>query len=789
MSSKKLVIVESPTKARKLSEYLDSSYVVRASVGHVRDLPKSKIGIDTQTWEPTYQVSPDKTKVIKELRDHAAKAESIYLATDPDREGEAIAWHIKYLLQHKDAEADSSAELDSGSSKKTSKKSTKKTAKTSTPASATAPFYRATFHEITKSAVLEALAHPSHINQDLVDAQQARRVVDRLVGYQLSPVLWRKIRRGLSAGRVQSVALRLIVEREREIEAFKPDEYWELDVALQTGAGKLKSAMFVDGKPLPELPSGVLVARVAELDGGKYEPSTESQVTPVVNALPGAEYQVSLIEKKERRRQSPPPFTTSTLQQAAANRLGYTSKQTMRLAQQLYEEGLITYHRTDSVNLSQSALAMAREFIEQELGAQYLPAKPRYFKSSSKNAQEAHEAVRVTQIHLRGDAVAAKGHKLTGSHVKLYDLIWRRFVSSQMTEAVYDQTSISIVATPESHHRQHFKQATLKASGSTLKFDGWLRFNTSSQDVILPELAQGQTLEYVEHQAAQKFTQPPARYNDASLVKELEKRGIGRPSTYASIISVIEDRGYVDRIDRRFQATAIGSTVSDFLLQHFPQIMDYDFTAEMEDDLDAISLGKKDWQQVMKQFYGPFEKVLTQVQEKAERVQVPVEKTGEACPKCGAEHQGEVVIRTGRYGKFKSCSRYPECDFTENLVETLPGVLCPLCQQGEVVAKNSRWGKQFYGCRRYPECDWASWKAPKPGETITAQEWAEQQAARQARKEQRQAKYSAAGKKASRVTKKRSTAKRSSTKRSISKRSAATKTSASTKTTTSKTKS
>lgn len=689
-----LVIVESPTKARKLKTYLGSGFAIEASVGHIRDLPKKEIGVDvTHDFTPSYEVSADKKKVISILKKLASTADTIYLATDPDREGEAIAWHLAEVLK----------------------------------GVSTDKFKRATFHEITKQAVLDAISHPAAINMDLVNAQQARRVVDRLVGYEVSPVLWKKVRRGLSAGRVQSVAVRLIVEREREIAAFNPEEYWEVDVAFNTKDGT--GTIFKDGKIIDELPDGVFVGRVIEVDGKSYEPNTSDAVQPVVAEIPAGAYQVREVERKERQRSSLPPFTTSTLQQAAANRLGMSSKQTMRFAQELYEEGLITYHRTDAVNLSEQSLAMAREYIAVHFGPQYVPAKPRYFANKSKNAQEAHEAIRVTDVQITADAVATQGGKMTERHAKLYDLIWRRFLASQLPAAIYDQTTIIVAGTLAT------QKITLRSSGSVLKFDGWLKLFPDREDIILPAVEAKQTVGYRDNLAAQKFTQPPPRYNDASLVKELERLGIGRPSTYASIISVIEDRGYVARDAKRFVATAIGMTVSDFLMAHFPVFMEYQFTAEMEENLDSISRGEKEWVKVVRDFYKPFhEKVAESAT--ADRAQVPVEKTGVLCPLCGttADAQGEVVIREGRFGKFKSCSRYPECTFTENIVEKVDGVLCPLCHTGEIIARKSRWGKEFFGCRRYPECDWASWKKPEPGLLVTPEEWAEQKAAREERK-------------------------------------------------------
>lgn len=688
-----LVIVESPTKAKKLRSYLPSEYHIEASVGHVRDLPKKKLGVDVEhDFEPTYEVSADKKKVIAKLKSEAAIADTIFLATDPDREGEAIAWHIQELLTEKSG----------------------KTAKSKKKTSDGPKFVRSTFFEITKPAVLYAIENPSTINSDLVDAQQARRVVDRLVGYEASPVLWRKVRRGLSAGRVQSVALRLIVEREREIEAFKPDEYWEVDVALSVDEDGKKSVMiFKDGKPMDELPDGFLIARVVELAGKKFEPVKATDVEPLRGWLPTATYTVTSLERKERKKSSLPPFTTSTLQQAAANRFGYTSKSTMRLAQQLYEEGLITYHRTDAVNLSTASVEMARSFVSETYGKQYIPDKPRIFATKSKNAQEAHEAIRATEAN-KVSVVGEGG--LTEQHQKLYDLIRRRFLASQMSDAIYDQAVLTIAAVG-----QEKENATLRSSGSVLKFDGWRKLFPTKEDVILPAVNPEQTLGFIEQNIAQKFTQPPARYNDASLVKELEKRGIGRPSTYASIISVIIDRGYVERLEKRFYPSTIGLAVSDFLLEHFRTFMEYDFTAEMENDLDRIAAGEKEWRSVVRAFYKPFHETVIKATDGADRVKLPVTETGEKCPTCGDTEGGMLVIRTGKFGKFISCNRFPECKHTAKIVEKYGDMHCPDCKTGEVIIKKSRWGKPFYGCSRYPECKWASWKKPDlPGqETVT----------------------------------------------------------------------
>ncbi|PIY80667.1 MAG: type I DNA topoisomerase [Candidatus Pacebacteria bacterium CG_4_10_14_0_8_um_filter_42_14] len=698
-----LVIVESPTKARKLSGYLGANYQVEASVGHVRDLPKSETGVDVEhDFEPKYVVSKDKASVLKKLKTAAAKADKIILATDPDREGEAIAWHVKEIL--------------TDSFKKGQK---------------CPPFVRSTFYEITKAAVLDAINNPGEISMPLVDAQQARRVVDRLVGYEVSPVLWRKVRRGLSAGRVQSVALRLIAEREREIEAFIPDEYWEIQVALSIDKMN-KEGLFIEGKAAEILPDGVFIADVFNVNGEAFKPKTEADVTDVVGMLPSASYKVDTVDRKERKRASLPPFTTSTLQQAAATRFGWSSRQTMAVAQNLYEEGHITYHRTDSFNLSQSALDMARAHISKAFGPEYLPEKARIFHSTSKNAQEAHEAIRVTNVAVTEDEVFRAGGKMEKRHAQLYDLIWRRFMASQMNSAIYDQTTITVLATPADKSVKTV--ASLRSSGSILKFPGWTRLFPGKDDTYLPDLSEKQALEYGAHEAQQKFTLPPPRYNDASLVKELEKRGIGRPSTYASIISVIVTRGYVERIQKRFFASAVGLTVSDFLCKNFATFMEYEFTAEMEEDLDRIARDEKEWHEVVRAFYGPFHKKVEEALDSAERAQIPVEKTGEICPDCGPAEGGEIVIRSGKYGKFMSCSRFPECKYTKNIVETVEGVICPLCSKGEVVVKNSRWGKPFYGCSTYPTCDWANWKKPEVGETITPAEWAVKQAERAERK-------------------------------------------------------
>ena len=712
----KLVIVESPTKARKLRGYLGSDFIIEASVGHIRDLPAKKLGVDLENnFEPEYEVSDGKKKVVPLLKRAAKQSDTVYLAMDPDREGEAIAWHVKHILDDK-------------------KHSLK--------------FLRSTFNQITKKAVLESINNPGEIVFDMVDAQQARRVLDRLVGYKISPVLWKKVRRGLSAGRVQSVAARLIVEKEREIEAFIAEEYWEVSVGLNTENKAV--TVFEDKKPLKELPETVFLAKMAKWEDKKYEPKVEADVTPVTSFLKQASYSIKNIDQKQRKRQSLAPFTTSTLQQAAATRFGYSAKQTMALAQQLYEEGLITYHRTDSVHLAPESVTGAREVIEQKFGASYLPEKPRVFSSKSKNAQEAHEAVRPTTPALYPEDVTTKVKKLEARQEKLYDLIWRRFTASQMTQAVYQQTKAVIEA------KHDGGVAELQANGSIKEFDGWTKLFMGSGDTLLPRLEEGQDVYKADLNAAQKFTQPPARFNDASLIKELEKKGIGRPSTYASIISVIVGRGYVERKEKRFFATKTGKVVTDFLVKHFSEIMNYDFTAEMEEDLDRIARGEKEWKKVVSTFFNPLAKKIKKVVKDADRMQIPVEKTGVICPDCGEKEKGEIVIRDGKFGKFKSCSRYPECKFTENIVEKLEGQNCPLCQKGDIVIKPSRWGKSFFGCGNYPKCNWASWSKPEPDLKVTQEEWDILQKAREERKKKRYGnKAKKSTKKATKKTKKK----------------------------------
>ncbi len=652
-----LLIVESPTKAKTLGKFLGKEYEVMATMGHIKDLPKSQLGIDIEkNFKPDYQEMPKKADVIKSLRAKSKKAKMIYLASDPDREGEAISQHVAEII---DVDKDS--------------------------------LKRIVFHEITKEAVEEAVANPRKIDKNLVDAQIARRVLDRLVGYKLSPLLWKKVRRGLSAGRVQSVAVRLIVDKESEIEKFKAEEYWQIFCEVKTKNSNQFSIELV-----------------------KEEVTNKLTADKIVADLEKADYKVKEVKKREVQKNPFPPFTTSTMTQAGARVFGWSAKRTMRVAQGLYEEGLITYHRTDSTNIAQVAITKVRAFVEKEFGKNYLPDTQRLFKSKAKNAQEAHEAIRPTDLNYKY-SVSAKD-KYSGDNKKLYDLIWRRFVACQMATAIYDQTTIDVEA----------EKYLLRASGQVVKFDGWRKVSPSKMtddEAILPEVAKGEELKLLKIDPQQKFTQPPARYNEASLIKTLEKLGIGRPSTYAPIISTIQLRNYVEKKERNFWPTSVGIAVNTFLMTNFPEVLDYQFTAEMEENLDKVADGKKEWESEIKSFYTPFEKKLTSVEKTAERVKIPVDKLGRVCPKCGdpsvgtAETRGELVIRLGRFGKFISCSRFPECDHTEKFLEKV-GMKCPECKDGEVIVKYTGKKRKFFGCSNYPKCKWAAWKLEKKEEEL-----------------------------------------------------------------------
>ena len=658
-----LIIVESPTKAKTLTRFLGNDYKIEASMGHIRDLPEKGGGLAIDVdhdFEPNYQVLSSKKKRVAELKALAKKANTIYLATDPDREGEAISYHVQFLLTEG---------RDKGQGTR---------------------FKRVTFHEITKTAILEALNHPGVVNMDLVNAQQARRVLDRLVGYTLSPVLWKKVRRGLSAGRVQSVSVRLIVDKEKEINAFVADEYWEIGVQLSARSDQL-------------------TVELQKIDGKAAKINNSEIASKVVKDLEEATYTVLGVSNEEQKSSPQPPFTTSLLQRAGSNMFGYSAKQTMQIAQSLYERGLITYHRTDSYNLATEAVEAARNYILSSYGEEYLPPAPRVYKTKAASAQEAHEAIRPTNV--------SAAVELEGRDKKLYELIRTRFLQCQMQDARFDKTTILVNATTQQSSNVEMQQSNnatmyeLKADGKRMIFDGYMRLGKSADDVFLPQVTSGEILPLIKVESTQKFTQPPARYSEAGLIKELEKRGIGRPSTYAAIISTIQDRGYVTKEEKRFHPTAVGIAVVEFLTANFENVMAYEFTARMESDLDAVADGQKKWVDVVRSFWTPMNETVKLVEEKGERVKVQVESTGEKCPKC---KDGEVIIRTGKFGKFLSCNRYPECDYKAQYVEYAGANLCPTCG-GRVVIKKSRKGK-FYGCEKYPECKWAAWKLPRAEE-------------------------------------------------------------------------
>ena len=661
--ARKLVIVESPAKARTVSRMLGKSYSVKASIGHVRDLTKWRLGVDVKEgFNPRYEVPKEKRVVVREITEAAKKASSVYLATDPDREGEAISWH---LVQ--------AAKLNSAK--------------------------RVVFHEVTNEAVAEAFRHPRDIDMDLVYSQQARRILDRLVGYKLSPFLWRKVRRGLSAGRVQSVALRMIVDREREIESFVPQEYWSIDAKLEKAATK----------------ESFVASLVGLASGKKIKIGSEQDANKLCTELENASYAVSQVQKKDAFRQPSPPFTTSTLQQEGWRKLHFTAKHTMAVAQQLYEGlsigeegsvGLITYMRTDSVRVAPSALNETRAFIKEKYGDKFLPPKPRIFTKKAKGAQEAHEAIRPTSV--RREPASIK-HHLTRDQFRLYELIWKRMVASQMSPTILDTTSVDIEA-------RDGKSYLLRAKSSVVKFPGFAILYSEGKDEAedekaenpLPDLVKGESLNLLGLSPEQHFTQPPPRYSEATLVKALEERGIGRPSTYAPTLSTIQDRSYVERIDGRFHPLELGFVVTDILIEHFPDVVDLGFTAQMEEELDQIAQGERGWVPFLQDFYDPFEKTLKTADERMERVKVAEETTDEICSICGRP----MVIKWGRYGKFLSCSGYPECKNSKPfLVKT--GVKCPKCG-GEVVQKQSKKKRFFYGCANYPDCDFTTPNKPIP---------------------------------------------------------------------------
>ncbi len=716
-----LIIVESPTKAKTINKFLGKDYQVESSFGHIRDLPKSEMGIDIENnFSPRYIIPSKSRKNVNNLKKLSQKAEKVILATDEDREGEAIAWHLVKAL-----------DLPEEKTK------------------------RIVFHEITKDAVSEALKNPRDLNKKMVDAQQARRVLDRLVGYELSPFLWKKVARGLSAGRVQSVAVKMIVEKEREIQKFKPDEYWDITANFQ---------------PEKKNEFEAKLNKIKDKTLGKLDIKDKKQAEDILKDLDKASYEVSKVEKKKNKKNPPAPFTTSTLQQTANRWLGFSAKQTMMIAQQLYEGieikgegslGLITYMRTDSLNLSQKFLEDAREYIKQNLDKEYLREKPRYFKTKSKGAQEAHEAIRPTEAMRSPESLRSS---LNNNQYKLYKLIWQRAMASQMPEAVINATIIDVKAQSTDYQ--------FRANGQTIDFKGYLKiYPEKSTETQLPEVNEGEKIDLLKINKEQHFTKPPARYSDASLVKELEKHGIGRPSTYAPTIATIIARHYVERDDnKKLQPTEIAMVVNDLLTKHFSDIVDYDFTAEMENDLDLISDGEKKWQPIIKNFYKPFHMNLKKKQEEIKKEDVmPVKETEEVCDKCGKpmviktgrfgqflacsgfpecknvksldkngdikeeekddnleklkkKYQNEkcdkcgeaMVIKNGKYGPFLACSGFPKCRNIKSISEnsnSSTGVKCPVCKKGDIIAKKSRRGI-FYACNQYPECKTAFWGKP-----------------------------------------------------------------------------
>jgi len=654
--AKSLIIVESPAKAKTISRFLGGNYKVVASMGHVRDLPKSQLGIDIENgFLPKYITIRGKGSIIENLRKEAAKAKNVLLATDPDREGEAISWHLAHLLE---------IPLESPC--------------------------RVEFHEITKNAVSESLRHPRKIDMNLVDAQQARRILDRLVGYKISPILWRKVKRGLSAGRVQSAAVRMICDREKEIAEFVPEEYWTIEVELAKQDGS------------------TFRAKLHSAENEKMSLKSKEEVEKIVADLQNEVFVVVEVKKGERRRNPSPPFTTSTMQQEAARKLGFTAKKTMMIAQQLYEGldiegegtvGLVTYIRTDSTRVSDQAQKEAKEYILKNYGSEYAGGGVSSQKTR-KNIQDAHEAIRPTSVFRHPEAIK---NSLTLDQYKLYKLIWERFVASQMTPAVYDTVAAEIKA----------GTYVFKATGSILRFAGFMAVYTEGADEetekdegLLPDLAEGQELTLVQIVPEQHFTQPPPRFTEAMLVKALEEKGIGRPSTYAPIIDTIQKRGYVKKEKGRFMPTELGQIVTEILKEYFSDIVDLDFTAEMENQLDKVESGEENWQRIIENFYGPFQEKLKVAEEKIEEVKIEDEMTDEKGEICGRN----MVIKRGRYGKFLACSGFPECRNTKPLLEQL-NVKCPKCG-GDVVVRKSKKGRKFYGCSNYPNCDFVLWDQP-----------------------------------------------------------------------------
>lgn len=648
----KLIIVESPTKAKTLKKFLGRSYTIEASMGHVIDLPKSKLGVDIENgFSPRYITIRGKGDVLKELRKKAKKADKVYLATDPDREGEAISWHLARTLSIPNIEC------------------------------------RVTFHEITKTTVKEALKNPRTIDDKLVNAQQARRILDRLVGYQISPLLWKKVKKGLSAGRVQTVALRLICEREREILAFVPVEYWSFTGQFQTAKEQF-------------------AAKLHRIQGKKFTIDTEEKATELVKKLQEESFAVKKVKETKRRRNPPPPLITSTLQQEAIKQLGFTARKTMVLAQQLYEgidlgkqgtTGLITYMRTDSVRVSPEAIKEARSIIKKKFGQEYCPKNARTFKQKGRS-QDAHEAIRPTNPSLLPQDIK---DSLNKDQYSLYRLIWNRYLASQMEGARFQAVTADIEGGPY----------LFRANGYRMTFPGFLALlgKGSVEEKLLPPLKEGEKASLKEIKKEQHFTQPPPRYTEGTLVQTLEEEGVGRPSTYAPIVATIQQRGYVLLESGRFKPTELGFIVNDLMVEFFPEITEVEFTAQMEERLDQIEDGKEDWKNLLQQFYADFSPKLKEAQEKMEDIEIEDEKTDIQCSKCGAD----MVVKFGRYGKFLACPRFPECRYTQPYMR-VEDIDCFQCDKGKIVQRKSKKGRVFYACNQYPDCDYSSWKRPLP---------------------------------------------------------------------------
>lgn len=652
-----LVIVESPAKAKTIERYLGKKYTVKASMGHVRDLPKSQMGVDPENnFEPKYITIRGKGDILKDLRSSAKKAKKIYLAADPDREGEAIAWHLAHALK-----VDENSDC------------------------------RVVFNEITEDAIKESFKHPRSIDSDLVDAQQARRILDRLVGYNISPLLWKKVKKGLSAGRVQSVALKMIIDREEEIKNFKPEEYWSIDADFHIDKDSFKGSFY-------------------GIDGKKHKLNSKEDVNQVLKQLKGDQFSIDKVNKRERRRNPAQPFITSSLQQEAARKLNFRARKTMMIAQQLYEgidlgkksggiTGLITYMRTDSTRISDSAKQEARNYIAKTFGNQYVGMNKK--SKQKKGAQDAHEAIRPTSALRDPKSLKAV---LSQDQYKLYKLIWERFVASQMAPAVLDTMTVHL----------YNNDVEFRATGSKVKFKGFMSVyvegkddKKKKEDKFLPDLSEGMVVAAKKITPNQHFTQPPPRYTEARLVRAMEEKGIGRPSTYAPTLDTIQRRGYVSVDNRRFIPTELGTIVIDMLKEFFPEIIDIDFTAEMENDLDAIEEGKVEWKKVLDEFYQGFSKRLEKAEKEMKEIEIKDEPAGIDCEKCGHE----MVYKMGRYGKFMACSNFPACRNTKPILKKI-GVTCPKCKQGNVVERRSKKRRKFYGCDRYPECDFVSWDQP-----------------------------------------------------------------------------